>query len=389
MESNEFYDSLKIVESLRGVLDPSQYKPLPDSWYVVVADIRSSTDAIRLGKYKEVNMAGACILAAINNELGRDKLLPYLFSGDGSMLVLPDDDIERIKGLLAFCKLAVKDAYDLDMDIGVIRVSKIRALGHDISVARLKLSDTIDQAVFWGSGVTYAENHIKEHDLLEDVEPLEADFSGLECRWQQLPSQFDEVSAYIIQAVGVDDEESTKIYEECFNRIEAVYGNESEFHPIYNKALRMTINVHSLSVEWKLQVQPPTILKKIRFILQLVFQYTAGKLLMKTNKKTSDTDWGSYKSDLIKQADYKKFSDGLRFVATGTIKQRMEITDFLDRMFEERKLAYGVHPSFAAMITCYVKKYQNDHIHFVDGTDGGYAKASQELKVRRKKLGLS
>ena len=388
MKSNEFYESLNIVDSLRGVLEASQYKPLPDSWHVLVADIRNSTDAIRLGKYKEVNMAGACILAAINNELGRDKLLPYLFSGDGSMLIIPGNDIDRIKGLLAFCKLAVKNAYDLDMDIGVIPVSKVRTEGHEISVARLKLSDNLDQAVFWGSGVTYAENHIKEHDLLKNIEPLEADFSGLECRWEQLPSLYDEVSAYIIQAISEEDEESTKVYEECLNRIEAVYGSENDFHPVYNKALNMTASVRSLSVEWKLRVQPPSFLKKIRFILQLAFQYAAGNYLMKFNKKTSETDWGSYKSDLIKQADYKKFGDGLRFVATGTIKQRMELTDYLDEMFEKGKLAYGVHPSFAAMITCYVKKYQKDHIHFVDGTDGGYAKASQELKERRNKLGL-
>jgi len=33
-------------------------------------------------------------------------------------------------------------------------------------------------------------------------------------------------------------------------------------------------------------------------------------------------------------------------------------------------------------------KNQKDHLHFVDGTDGGYAKASQELKERRNKLGV-
>jgi hypothetical protein len=38
------------------------------------------------------------------------------------------------------------------------------------------------------------------------------------------------------------------------------------------------------------------------------------------------------------------------------------------------------------MLTCYVKSYQRNHVHFVDGTDGGYAKASQELKSRRRDL---
>ncbi len=66
----------------------------------------------------------------------------------------------------------------------------------------------------------------------------------------------------------------------------------------------------------------------------------------------------------------------------------MDMASYLDGKFQERKLAYGVHPSFAAMVTCYVRSYQSNHIHFVDGTDGGYAKASQELKNRRKQLGV-
>jgi len=64
----------------------------------------------------------------------------------------------------------------------------------------------------------------------------------------------------------------------------------------------------------------------------------------------------------------------------------MEMTEFLERMFQKEELVYGIHPSFAAMVTCYVKNYQSNHIHFVDGSNGGYAKASQDLKLRLKKL---
>jgi GTP cyclohydrolase III len=102
MQSREFYDSLKVVTSFRDVSKPELYTPLPDEWYLAIADVRSSTDAIRLGKYKEVNMAGASIIAALNNFYSNNDLLPYLFGGDGSMLVLPDHGIEEVKGILAF-----------------------------------------------------------------------------------------------------------------------------------------------------------------------------------------------------------------------------------------------------------------------------------------------
>ncbi|HBQ58504.1 MAG TPA: hypothetical protein DD671_02480, partial [Balneolaceae bacterium] len=318
----------------------------------------------------------------------KENILPYLFGGDDSLIALPNEDIQTVKGIMAFCRKAVSDAYGLEMAVGLLSIKELREKGHDVRVARLRLSEILDQTIFWGSGVTFAEDYIKEHDTLKDVEPIEADFSGLECRWSQVPSDKDEVAAYIIQAFGDNEQDSVEIYEECFRKIDSIYGSEESFHPIREEALQMTANPLSLGIEWKLRTQPPTIIKKIKHAAMMVFQLITGLYLMKFKKKTSATNWGDYKPDLVRHADYKKFGDGLRFVATGTVQQRMDLTTFLDEMFQKRKLAYGVHPSFAAMVTCYVRSYQSNHIHFVDGTDGGYAKASQELKNRRKKLGI-
>ena len=386
MNPKEFYQKLNTVSSFREVSNHSLYTPLPDDWYIAIADIRNSTNAIRMGKYKEVNMAGASIIAALNNLYKKDDLLPYLFGGDGSFIVLPNQKIEEAKGVLSFCKKAVNDAYELEMATGIIKVKELREQGHDISVARLTLSEFLDQTIFWGSGVTYAEQLIKQENLLKEVSPIEADFSGLECRWSQVPSDKDEVAAFIIQSFKKNDEESAKIYEQCFDKIEEVYGSEESFHPIREKELQMTTNPLLLGVEWKLRTQPPTFFKKIKHIGMMIFQLITGLYLMKFKKKTSATNWGEYKPDLVRHADYKKFGDGLRFVASGTVQQRMEMTQFLEQLFQEGNLAYGVHASFAAMITCYVRNYQSNHIHFVDGTDGGYAKASQELKQRREQL---
>ncbi|MEX2478026.1 MAG: DUF3095 family protein [Gracilimonas sp.] len=388
MNSKEFYNSLNTLHSFSKVSDHTLYSPIPDDWHIALADVRGSTDAIRLGKYKEVNMAGASIIAALNNFYHKEDLLPYLFGGDGSMIVLPNESIDKVKGIMAFCKKAVRDAYNLEMAVGVMSIKEVREHGHDISVARLRLSDIIDQTIFWGSGVTFAEDYIKKHDTLKNVEPTEADFSGLECRWNQIPSDKDEVAAYIIQAVGQNNMKSVEVYEECFKKIETVYGKDEEFHPIREDALQMTANPLLLGIEWKLRTQPPTLLKKIKHAGMMIFQLITGLYLMKFKKKTSATHWGDYKPDLVRHADYKKFGDGLRFVANGTVQQRMDMSAFLDEMFRDKKLVYGIHPSFAAMVTCFVRSYQSNHIHFVDGTDGGYAKASQDLKIRRKQLGL-
>lgn len=388
MNSEKFYQGLNILSSFREVSNYELYSSLPDDWFIALADVRGSTDAIRLGKYKEVNMAGASIIAALNNLYKEEDLLPYLFGGDGSMLVLPNKHIEKVKGIMAFSKKAVEKAYGLEMAVGIVSMKELRELGHDIKIARLRLSEFIDQTIFWGSGVTFAEDLIKNEDRLKGVKPVEADFSGLECRWSQVPSDKDEVAAYIIQAIGENDDESVEIYEKCIQQIESIYGSEDNYHPIREGDLQMTANPFLLGVEWKLKTQPPTFSKKLKHGFAMIFQLITGLYLMKFKKKTSATNWGDYKPDLVRHADYKKFGDGLRFVASGTIEQRMALTQFLDVQFSKKKLVYGVHTSFAAMVTCFVRSYQSNHIHFVDGTDGGYAKASQELKNRKKQLGL-
>ncbi|MEX2656144.1 MAG: DUF3095 family protein [Balneolales bacterium] len=128
MNPSAFYNRLNIIYSLREAINHKHYTPLPQSWYIAAADIHGSTDAIREGKYKEVNMAGASIIAALNNLLGHPLELPFLFGGDGSLIALSDYKIKKVKGVLAYCRKVVKNAYDLDMRVGLISVKEIREM---------------------------------------------------------------------------------------------------------------------------------------------------------------------------------------------------------------------------------------------------------------------
>ena len=43
---------------------------------------------------------------------------------------------------------------------------------------------------------------------------------------------------------------------------------------------------------------------------------------------------------------------------------------------------YGLHAQASALMTCIVPSLaRNDHIHFIDGADGGYARAAERLKA--------
>jgi hypothetical protein len=131
---------------------------------------------------------------------------------------------------------------------------------------------------------------------------------------------------------------------------------------------------------------PASLLKGVLYFLKLYFAQLAGWYLMKKKISTSKTVWGDYKSDFVKNADFRKFSDGLKLVLSGTVSQRKQLRAYLTKQFNDRKLVFGTHSSPASMTTCFVTDYQKKHVHFIDGTNGGYAAASVELKEQIKQL---
>ncbi|MEX2456945.1 MAG: DUF3095 domain-containing protein [Balneolaceae bacterium] len=385
-DSYDFYDRVPIIHNFSDVVDNKLYQPLPDDWNLVITDIRGSTKAIKKGQYKQVNMAGASVITAICNAY-KDINIPFAFGGDGSTMAIPNLDTEKINGLLKFCKTAVKNAYGLNLAVGCVPMRQIREAGHDISLAKYSLSNLIHQAIFWGDGLVYAEELIKSPEWkIDNYSTIEADFSGLECRWNSFPSKKDEIVALIIKAIPNSEEEKSELYEQCIKHIEDVYGTAKEYTPVLEDQLKLTAKPKNINVELSLRTHPSTFWKKIKYALNIIYMQVAGWILMKFDIETKYTKWGDYKKDFVQHADFRKFSDALRLVVSGTVKQRMELQSRLEVLYKKEKIAFGLCPSSGAITTCYVTNYQGYHVHFIDGSDGGYAKASQDLKKRLKKI---
>jgi hypothetical protein len=43
---------------------------------------------------------------------------------------------------------------------------------------------------------------------------------------------------------------------------------------------------------------------------------------------------------------------------------------------------FGVHAAEAALMTCIITDLQANHVHFVDGANGGYALAAKQMKAQ-------
>jgi hypothetical protein len=107
-----------------------------------------------------------------------------------------------------------------------------------------------------------------------------------------------------------------------------------------------------------------------------------GWLFITFNLKLAGTDWGVYKETVMTATDYKKFDDMLRTIIAGSKRQRMKLTEYLEKNYKTGKLVYGLHISDRALMTCLVFERNGRQVHFIDGADGGYAVAAKVMKQR-------
>ena len=112
----------------------------------------------------------------------------------------------------------------------------------------------------------------------------------------------------------------------------------------------------------------------------------AGAYLFARRKDTSSVRWSRYIDDMVDNSDFRKFDGALRMVIDGSDAQYEALRSHLDEQHREGRLAYGMHKSSEALVTCIVFSYNGNHVHFVDGSDGGYAMAARGLKEQLKAL---
>ena len=313
--------------------------------------------------------------------------VPYVFAGDGAALCVPGTHADTVAKALAGARRMAHDEFGFRLDVGMVPVADLVQAGHTVMVARYRLSDTIEQAVFMGGGLYVAEEEVKAnpdgpYGVSASVEGT-ADFSGLECRWDHVPSHRDEIVALLVHATGASLQDNARIYDDVIATLRDIYG-DGDSRPVLHGQLRMTFAPEKLATEQRVRTHGQQWWNRLLYWPTLWLQTALGVLFMATDWTTSKTQWGKYKEDLAAHTDYRKMDGTLRQVLAGTVEQREEFERYLQAQYEAGHLVYGLDASDAAMITCLVFQYEKEHVHFVDGADGGYAHAARALKERKR-----
>ncbi|MFB2835469.1 DUF3095 domain-containing protein [Floridanema evergladense] len=391
MSNDYFYSQLPALADFLEITNSQNYVSVPPDWQVVVTDIIGSTKAIESGRYKEVNLIGACSIVAILN-ITKEFEVPFVFGGDGASLLIPPSLLPQAKQALLATKNLAKQEFKFDLRVGIVPLTAVNQNGYAIKIAKIKASEHYHQAVFTGYGLTHATDLVKNPEYADiylvneqEYQP-EADFSGLECRWQDIPSQHGEIVSILVLATATEQKEANCIYRQVLNKFSEIYGEEIDFHPIPIDNLKLSFDEKKLMQEAKVRSPVGNWLQQQLYLSKIKLENYLGAFFIKWKVKVNDTNWGEVKNLFLDSTDYKKFDDILRMVIAGNSEQRQELTNYLETLYQQGKLVYGLHHSDRAIVTCLVFERNGRQVHFVDGADGGYALAAKAMKKRIKAL---
>lgn len=385
--SLHFYRDLPVCTTFLDVARPEVYVDAPLDWVAVAADIRGSTEAVAAGRYRDVNLVGASVIVAVLNAVrGHD--VPFVFGGDGATLLVPASFRGPVEAALRATRHMATVDFGLDLRIGCVPVADAVAAGFAVRVARVLMAVNYEQAMFTGGGLRWAEEQIKTPGTgygLDRASPDDrADFSGLECRWRDIPSRHGETLALLVRAV---DPEDLGVYRAVLEHVEEIFGGSDASRPVSLHGLQPTFSPRHLARESR--VQSRSALSRAGHTLKIWAQQVLLVVFVRLDITTGTTYWPDYLRLLVETSDHRKYDDMLRLVLSATPEQNRRLEAYLEAGAVAGRLVYGLHTTDRAHMTCLVFERMGRQVHFIDAADGGYAMAARDLKRRLVARGTS
>ncbi|MDW6025610.1 DUF3095 domain-containing protein [Mesorhizobium sp. BAC0120] len=375
--SDAFFDTAPAFAEFEKVADADNYRPLPDDWMLAAADIVNSSEAIAAGRYKVVNMAGAGVISAILNALGR-RDLPFAFGGDGALVAVPSSGIEATRQALAAVKTWVAEELGLDLRAALVPVTDIRADGLDVRVARFQAGPEVTYAMFTGGGASWAEREMKAGRYAVAAAPpgSRPDLEGLSCRWNPIETRNGEIVSIIVVPQGW---ETFAEFQKVISDILAIAGEGGQGgHPLPAQGPAIPLVAKGVGYEVRAVAAGGRLRRRVRIYLETALAHVLGRLGLRAGR----FDPAFYRADVATNSDFRKFDDGLKMTIDIDTERLSRIEKRLEEAVAAGHCRYGLHRQKSALMTCIVPSpFTRDHMHFIDGAAGGYAVAARNLKA--------
>jgi hypothetical protein len=379
-----FFNHISPFRDFSQVLMDSHYTDVPTNWFIVLTDIKGSTKAVEKGRYKQVNMIGAASITCALNCL-KNYEIPYVFGGDGATLLIPPEAVDLITSELQGLQALARADFQIDLRVGLVSLKDLIAQGYNLKVAKYELSPGNALAQFRGDALIKAEDIIKNNLLkefpsaliLEPNQMTVPNLDGLSCRLDPLKSRRGIILSLICKSIQSQKEVS--ILQSVLDELKPVLGHDlNRASPVSIEQMKWRAISPTLKEEtftsrgrrshWIAFIH--IFLKAFVVNLSMKLEFPLGPFLPK-----------KYKIETVLNSDFKKFDGTLRMVIDCDLDQASKIETLLQKNYQQGKIFFGLHQSPEALMTCMVfSASQNQHIHFIDGSLGGYTMAAAAMK---------
>jgi hypothetical protein len=378
MQSDDFYHNLKCMTQFSDFTEDSFYQMLPSDWTVIITDIRGSTKAIAESRYKEVNTIGAASIVVVRKAMGSLDF-PFVFGGDGATLLVANSKVKKVcEGLNKLKALAINN-YNLELRIGVVPMSQLSQQGYPLWVAKHEISSGCCIALMKGEGLLIAEKWIKDPNsdyVYKEMTSGSPDLSGLSCRWNPIKNKNGKILTLLIQSRN-----GNIIYKEFLHYLSSLLPNGIESTNPVNVDIANYKTIKDLIKEER-KLHSTVISPSFWF---RAFEIIIAVLLFRHNIRLPFINSIKYSQSMRTHSDFRKFDEMLRMVLDCSPEQIQKLKLYLEKSYQDKKLFYGTFEAESSLMTCFVDGLgQGQHIHFIDGDNGGYTSAAVGLKAQLK-----
>jgi hypothetical protein len=374
--TGQFYRDLPGFSQFVDLYMSKHYRRVPDDWFIVICDLRGSTEAIGAGLYQNINLIGAACISTVRTAIRDD--FPFVFGGDGASLLLPEQHLETACDRLSRLQNFAKANFGFDLRVCVVRVGDAHRAGAPVEVAKFMAAPELGMALIRGGGLSWAEKNAKSDAARFGVPPAAdgaalSDLSGLSCRWQPLSSQRGQILSLLIKS-----RTGHSLFASIIDEISRIVGGD------VTNASPASLAAMTYRSGWEMLRNERRFVKSVwslAFALRLISILIS--LLAFRYRLPMPFDAKGYVADVPRHSDFRKFDDMLRMVLDCSPGEVNEIEQLLDCLYNRGEIYYGIHRSPQALITCFVEGLQGgQHVHFIDGSGGGYAMAAKRLKAQ-------
>lgn len=378
VDNDQFYADLPVNRIHLGklLLQDKRFKHVPANWHVIITDIKNSTVTVLNGQHENVNLiATGSIVSVLNIAFANNLTIPFFFGGDGATFIVPPSIIDKVMQALLLYKTNTLANFNLELRIGTVPVEDIYAKNFELRIAKYSSSEIFYIPVLLGNGLNYAEKLIKGTDYIptkHTTQLEELDLSGMQCRWDKIAPPEDKEEVVTLLVVAAEGIRHAAAFSKVMDKIDTIYGSPQKRQPISIAKLKLNTTFSKLGTEMQVRFG------RIRFYEQIQIWFTSllGYVYFRTQSGKT------YLKRLVEMSDTLVIDGKINTVISGTIKQRKELQQVLDKLETDAEIIYGLHISTESVMSCYVRDLKDGHIHFVDGGGGGYTQAAIRLKAK-------